>query len=219
MKRGSSVLSWFLLTVCLAASASAAPFRVSLEGDAVVASGVTAKGQVVLLGVTRVIEEDDYPVVRRHLQVLTDDDGDGTVRYPVEGGVPLRSLWAVVDLTSGDYDEAAPEGFGLRRVNWRGRGPLRRADGKDAIEDRRPRLELLVVRPKVGAWSLRIRDGEASDGNGVIDGRVEGVLERMEPLAGSPPPPSELQRDDVLVGLDPASLEITLFKMPRGLQP
>ena len=212
---------WFLggLALLGAIPAGAAPFRVTLEADAVVVSGMTAKGQAVLLGVTRVIEPDDFQVVRRHLQVLADDDGDGTVRYPLEGGIPLRSLWAAVDLKTGDYDAAAPEAFGLRRVNWRGRGPLRRADGKDAVEDRRPRLELLVVRPQAGAWSLRVRDGDASDGDGVIDGRLQGILERMEPLAASPPPPSLFQADDLVIGLDPAAMEITLFKVPQGLQP
>ncbi|HEV8578936.1 MAG TPA: hypothetical protein VGX68_07605 [Thermoanaerobaculia bacterium] len=209
---------WVLATVMIlgAGSARAATFRVSLEGDAVVASGVTAKGQVVLLGVTRVIEEDDYPVVRRHLQVLTDDDGDGTVRYPVEGGVPLRSLWAVVDLTSGDHDEAAPEAFGLRRVNWRGRGPQRRPDGKDAVEDRRTLLELLVVRPGAGAWALLVGDGDPSDGDGRIDGRLEGILDRLQPLGTSPAPPSAFQGGDLVLGLDPAALEITVVKVPQN---
>jgi hypothetical protein len=206
------------VAVLWALPAGAAPFRVVLETDAVVASGVTPKGQVVLLGVTREIGEDDYPTVRRHLQVLVDDDGNGAVRYPVEGGIPLRSVWAVVDLTSGDHDEAAPEAFGLRRVNWRGRGLQRRSDGKDAVEDRRTLLELLAARPGVGAWALRVGDGDPSDGDGRIDGRLEGVLDRLQPLAASPPPPAVFERDDLVLALDPAALEITIVKVPQSLE-
>lgn len=213
MGRRLAPWAWTLALALVAAPVAAAPFHVALEADAVVVSGVTAKGQVVLLGVTRVIGEDDFPVVRRHLEVLTDDDGDGIIRYPMEQGIPVRSLWAVVDLTSGDSDTAAPQAFGTRRVNWRGRGLLRRQDGRDAVEDQRTVVELLVVRPAVGAWALRVRDGDASDGDAQIDGRLEGILDRMQPLAASPQPPSTFQRDDVVLALDPAAMEITLVKV------
>lgn len=218
MDRRMSFCVWTVAALLWALPVGAASFKVTLEADAVLISGATPKGQIVLLGVTREIGEDDFPVVRRHLEVLADDDGDGAIRYAVDEGVPLRSLWAVADLTSGDHDAAAPERFGLRRVNWRGRGLQRRPDGKDAIEDRRPRLELLVVRPQVGAWALRVNDGDADDADGIIDGRLEGVLDRMTPLAASPQAPSVFQRDDLVLALDPAALEITLVKVPEGRQ-
>jgi hypothetical protein len=199
-------------------AAGAASFRATLESNAVTASGMTPKGRVVLFGVTREIGEDDFPTVRRHLTVLTDEDGDGVVRYPLEQGVPLRSVWAVADLASGDFDAAAPEGFGLRRVNWRGRGLERRQDGKDAVEDRRSLVELLVVRPQAGAWSLRVGDGGESDGDGAIDGRLQGILDRMQPLADSPPAPSEFLQDDLVLALDPSAMEITLVKVPGKLK-
>jgi hypothetical protein len=216
MNRKMSFWLWTAAALWWALPVGAAPFRATLETDAIVISGVTLKGQVVLLGVTREIGEDDFHTVRRHLEVLADEDGDGTVRYPIAGGIPLRSLWAVADLTSGEYDALAPAELGLRRVNWRGRGLQRRPDGKDAVEDRRPRLELLLVRPQVGAWTLRVNDGDASDGDGIIDGRLEGILDRMRPLASSPQPPSVFQRDDLVVALDPAAMEITLFKVAKG---
>lgn len=211
--------SFLLIPWILAATAAgAAPLRITLEKNAVAASGILPQGRVVLLGVTREIGEDDLPVVRRHLEVLTDEDGDGAVRLLLEQGVPLRSLWAVVDLASGDFDAAAPEDFGLRRVNWRGRGLERRQDGKDAVEDRRPLVELLVVRPQAGAWALRVGDGGDNDGDGAIDGRLQGVLDQMKPLAGSPPPPSEFEKNDLVVALDPSAMEVTLVKVPNRLE-
>lgn len=207
---------WAMPFVCalIAVPVSAAPFRITLEADAVVISGVTAKGNAALLGVTREIGVDDYPTVKRHLEVLADEDGDGTIRYPV--AVPQRSVWAVVDMASGDHHSVAPQAFGERRVNWRGRGLERRSDGRDAVEDRRTLLELLVVRPGAGAWALRVRDGQETDGDGRIDGRLEGVLADMQPLAGSPEPPAVLQKDDVVLALDPSAMEITLVKVPRS---
>jgi hypothetical protein len=206
-------LAWMVLLAWLAVPVSAAPLRMVLEEDAVVISGVTAKGRVALLGVTREIGEDEYPTARRHLEVLADEDGDGVVRYPVEGGVPLRSLFAAVDLASGDFETVSPAALGLRRVNWRGRGPGQRSGGKDSVEDRRRLLELLVVRPNVGVWAARIKDGDESDADGAIDGRVEGLLEGLSPLGDGPEAPSVFQRDDVVLALDPTVLEITLVKV------
>lgn len=216
MGRWLTRLAMPLVFAMVSVPVSAAPFRVTLEPDAVVVSGVTAKGKAALLGVTREIGEDDYPTVKRHLEVLLDDDGDGTIRYPMEAGIPMRSVWAVVDLTSGDHDAASPQKFGERRVNWRGRGLQKRSDGRDAVEDQRTILELLVVRPAAGAWALRVRDGAESDGDGVIDGRLSGVLDSMQPLADSPAPPAVLQKDDVVLALDPSAMEITLVKVPKN---
>jgi len=168
----------------------------------------------VLLGVTREIGEDDFPVLHRHLITLSDDDGDGVIRYSVDGGIPLRSVWAVADLKSGDFDTASPERFGTRRVNWRGRGLEHRNDGRDAVENRGNLLELLVVRPGAGAWESRISDGDASDSDGAIDGRLEGLLDQLQPVAGTAPPPSVFQKDDVVLAIAPNALEITLVKVP-----
>jgi hypothetical protein len=209
-------LSWIVVALFCAMPAGAAPFRATLEADSIVISGVTPKGQIVVFGVTREIGEDDFHTVRRHLKVLADEDGDGMVRYPVEEGVPIHSLWAVADLASGDYDAVAPKDFGLRRANWRGRGLQRRHDGKDAVEDNRTLLELLVVRPKSGAWAMQVNDGGESDADGLIDGRLEGVLEQMKPLASSPQPPSVFQHGDLVLALDPAAMEITLVKVPEA---
>jgi hypothetical protein len=193
----------------------AAAVQINLEPDAVTTSGLRPHGRIVLLGVTREIAPDDFPTVRRHLEVLVDEDGDGTIRYPVKQGVPLRSLWAVADLESGSFDTAAPEAFGLRRVDWRGRGLERRHDGKDAVEDRRTMLELLVVRPQVGAWALRVSDGGGTDGDGAIDGRLQGILDEMRPLAESPAAPAAFEGDDLVLALDPTAMEITLVKVPK----
>ncbi len=173
---------------------------------------------MVLLGVTREIEEDDFPVVRRHLEVLMDEDGDGTVRYNAGSSVPPRSLWAAADLATGGYGVAAPEELGMRLVDWRGRGLERRLDGKDVVEDQRTLLEILVVRPQAGVWELRVSDGDQSDGDGTIDGRLEGVLDQLKPLTGSPPPPSVFEKGDLVMALDPAALEITLVTLPDRLE-
>lgn len=204
------------LSLVFATAAGAEPFRLTVEGEAVVATGATAKGQVVFFGITREVAPDDVVEVNRKVDVLTDEDGDGRVAFPQGRAVPLRSAWVAVDLTSGDVEAAAPEGFRLKKVNFRGRGAGKRPDGRGSVVDARGIAELLVVRPGVGAWTLYLGDGGPGDEDGTPNGQLEAALDRMEPLAGSPPPPQTFQKDDVVVLLDPDQLEMTLIKLPAA---
>jgi hypothetical protein len=217
MKRMLSVLALgALLTPAYSPAVQAEPFGLAFAGENVVATGATAKGQVVFFGVTREVAPDDVVEVNRKVDVLTDDDGDGHVSFPFGRAIPPRSAWVAVDMASGSFEAAAPEGFRLKKVNFRGKGIGRRPDNRDSVVDARALAELLVVRPGVGAWHLYLGDGGPSDEDGTPDGRLEAALDRMEPLAGSPPPPATFQKDDVILVLDPDQLEMTLVKMPSA---
>ena len=207
------VLGALALLIASPAGHAAGPFRLTAGPDAMVASGATASGKVVFLGITREIAQDDVAEIRRRLEVLADEDGDGEVIYKLDQPMVQRSMWVAVDLKSGDFETAAPEGFRLRKVNWRGRGLTNRPDGRDSVEDARAFAEVLVVRPGAGAWILRLGDGGPDDADGAPDGRLEAALDRMSPLADSPEPPQRFQRDDVVVLIDPNSMEMTLAKV------
>ena len=209
-------VSLFLGTLALLTArigTAAEPLRLTVGPDAMVASGATAKGQVVFLGITREIAPDDVVELHRRLEVVPDEDGDGQVTYKLGQPMVQRSMWIAVDLTTGDFDTASPEGFKLRKVNWRGRGLTNRPDGRDSVEDVRGFAEVLVVRPGTGAWILRLGDGSPDDADGTPNGRLEAALDHMTPLADSPEPPQRFQRDDVVVLMDPNTMEMTLAKV------
>jgi hypothetical protein len=200
-----------------AAAASAEPLRLAVEAEGLMATNATANGQVVFFGVSREIDPDDVVNVVPHLEIRKDDDGDGRVSLPLGGPVALHSTWAAVDLAGGGFDAAAPEGFRLKKVSFRGRGLGKRPDGRDSVLDARGLAEILVVRPGVGAWALRLGDGGPGDEDGTANGRLEAALDRMTPLPGSPAAPQSFQKDDVVLLLDPNLLEITLIKVPNAL--
>lgn len=202
-----------VLALLTARTGDAAGLRLTVGPDAMVASGVTARGKVVFLGITREIAPDDVVEIRRRLEVLADEDGDSQVTYQLDQPLARRSMWVAVDLTTGDLGTAAPDGFRLSKVNWRGRGLTNRHDGRDSVEDARAFAEVLVVRPGTGAWILRLGDGGPDDADGSPDGRLEAALDRMNPLGDSPEPPQRFQRNDVVVLMDPNSMEMTLAKV------
>jgi hypothetical protein len=213
----TKLLSLSLLLLA-AGSASAAPLGLAPRGSGVTVSGLTPHGRAVVFGITREADpEDDVPTIQSRAEVLSDDDGDGIVQDDLGRPLPLRSIWAAVDLATGAVDSAAPSGFPLRKVAWRGRGLTEEPGGGAAVEDQRPFAELLVVRPGAGAWTLRIGDGGPADADGAADGRLLAPFAAMTPLAGSPPPPQTFQDGDIVILLDPNTLEMTLAKVGTGL--
>lgn len=197
-----------LPAVCLlllaAPLAAAAPPEITFESSAVVARGISPKGQAVWFSVAREISRQSTRVVPRQ-EVLTDEDGDGTVRLELDREVPLRSIWFAVDLATGETGVATPEGFPLLEVELPGEAIPAALNG---LELRRRFAHLLLVRPGVGAWQLRVGDGGESDEDGEPDGTLRAALSSLSPLQeGGPPPPERFSPKDVLLVIDPERME------------
>jgi hypothetical protein len=204
------LLSLFLPAAALAQTPSGTPApEISFQKSSVTVA-VAAGAQVVLFGVAREVAEDDVATVVRRSQVLTDDDGDGKVQWDLGLDVPFRSVWVAVDLATGQVATAAPAGYPLRRVDWRGAGIVRSQSRADRVEDARTFAEVLLVRPGQGAWRLTVVDGSAADDDGAPDGKLAAALDRMIPLAGTAEPPSRFDPRDVVVLVDPNRLELTV---------
>jgi hypothetical protein len=191
-----------LASVCLlllAVPAAAASPALSFESNAVVAGGVTPQGRVVWFSIAREISRRAATIVPR-VELQTDIDGDGKVRLELGGEVPLRSIWFAVDLETGEAGVAAPEGFPLLEAQMPGRAipaALNRLD----LERRF--VYLLLVRPGVGAWTLRAGDGGASDEDGQPDGTLRATLADLTTAGDGPPPPAHVSPGDLLLVIDP----------------
>lgn len=186
---------------------------ITFDKSSVSVAGVSPKGQAVLFGVAREVAEDDVATLVRRSQVLSDDDGDGVVKLDLGRDVLLRSVWVAVDLATGQVAAAAPEGYPLRRVNWRGVGIVRGNPRADRVEDARRLAEVLLVRPGAGAWQLTVGDGSAGDDDGAADGKLAAALDRMTPVAGTTdPPPTRFDPKDIVVLIDPNRLELTVVQ-------
>ena len=103
------------LAVCVALFAvpvaAADPPALSFELEAVVARGISPRGQAVWFSVAREISRQSINVVPRY-EIVTDEDGDGAVRLELGKEVPLRSIWFAVDLATGETGVATPEAVG-----------------------------------------------------------------------------------------------------------
>jgi len=212
-------LPWFCglaMAVAMVPAAIGAEPKLILDGQEVRVEGLTPGGQAVWFGIAH--ERDDWiTVVVRREDLLPDDDRDGAVAFKLDHGVALLSIWAVVDLATGDFAIASPEGAEARPVDWPGNSVVRGPRGAlQILQARREFLEVLLVRPGVGAWGLSLGDGGASDADARSDGTIQADLARMKAVKSDTPPPAEFLPGDVAVVIDPTTMEYYAAKFAPG---
>lgn len=197
------------------AAAEATVPEIAFEGEAVVVSAAPG-ARVALFGVGR-LSGTPLPAQVRFAELL-DIDGLGAARYESAYGVPTWSVWAAVDLASGEVAVAAPAGGELR---WR-EVPRRALRAElDGLDETRRFLELLLVRPESApgasdgaAWSRGFGDGGEGDDDGATDGKVRVAPWLLDPLGDAPAAPSRFAPGDVLVAVDPDTLEAWTASVP-----
>jgi hypothetical protein len=185
--------------------------RISFEEKAVVASGLTPGGTVAWFGVQRRVDADFSGEIVR-LWDAGKVGADGTARIDLPTPVSPRSLWTAVDVTSGEFDVVAPSRYRIARPEKPGRLRAGQGANPDDIEDERPYLAGLVVRPGEGAWSFSGGDGGPRDEDGQNDGRVRFAMDKLDPLPGSPAAPAKAKGTDLWIVVDLLKMEVSVHK-------
>lgn len=197
--------------VPLGSTASAPPeLPITFEEAAVLAAELTPGGEALFFSIARVPLGYSQRVERRVEVVPVDPLGEAYYELGAEragGGVPRKSVWAVVDLSSGAYGIAAPGGFVLDESPFPGNGFQVGAPGLvNRLRHTFAWVDLVLVRPGVGAWTFRASDGGGADRDGVADGRTVTALEDAAPVGAAPAPPDRFQAEDVIVVIDSRTL-------------
>jgi hypothetical protein len=197
-----------------AAVAARAELSVAMEGAAVVVSGLAPGGQVALLGAQRTdLAYHGRTEARRSLE--RDADQDGVVRLELEKAVPWKSLWLAVALATGEWAAAVPEGFPRTQFPVAAAQVTAEPGGTSErlhLADRR--VEVLHLRPGVGAWAGSAVEGGRGDADEQSDGELEVDLAGLAALAEpGPPAPGRLAPGDVLVVVNPEWLSFGVLSV------
>lgn len=202
----SSVVTAVVVIVCSVCAAVAANDTVTVQiaGNRIIASGVSPRGQVIFFG-RSVQYQSGIPYYQRHSAIMTDDDRDGSVTLTLDENVSTFSTWAVVDFDTGASAVVAPQGRAPRRIDlpplvWRG--------GVSYIDLSRDALDVLLVRPRVGAWMLGMWQGGRFDADARRDSNLRAGLASMKPIIGTNPSPPTATPRDVIVIIDPLKLDV-----------
>lgn len=218
MRKLIAVSSWVFCAAAVLCSlplAAQVPPTVRFDADALIAEGLPPGGSVAFFGVGR--EMVDFLPHRLAVWEVVTADATGTARLELERSVPAASTWAAVEMGGGEITLAAPPGTALREISFP-------TDALPAVlnrlDDGRSELTVLWVRPaaegeQAGAWGGAVSDGSARDDDGSQNRGLRVRLDLLEPLAASPPPPAAVAAGDVLVAIDPDSLEVYAARLVR----
>lgn len=213
--RRTIVLPLLLLCLPWARAAGAQTLQLTFEDQAVVAGGLTPGQTVVWFGVEHRIDNGYAHDITQRYDLGT-AAADGTARLDLTEPAAPSSLWIAVELDSGAYAVASPDGSPLRRTTEQGTSFTQAvpgaADAPDDLEDVRSYVVGMTVRPGIGAWLFGAGDGGPLDADGAFDGRLLLALDQLFPYPGSPPAPAKLQSSDLWFAIDPNHLTISVLK-------
>jgi hypothetical protein len=188
----------------LAAATSASAAKVSLKADSnsVVVDSSKSADSMILYGVS-VGNHHYLTQVRTVATMLKAKRGGGPLAFDAPDGIPMRSVWAAVDPDSGDYTISARPGYPIHRLEL---PAAALHDGLLSIDC--SDLDVLLVRPGVGSWTITVHDG----GYGDADRRGNGLLTvdfgRARAVEGNAEPPQLLKDGDVVVAIDRIHMDV-----------
>lgn len=196
---------------------AASDLALTITAQSVVASGVTPGSKVVLFAVGLVPGGYDSAVVRWRTTVV-DHDRDGSISFEPERGVPWKSIWTAVDLTSGKYAIGAPPEFPVRSA------PLlpnafRKTDAStvNTFLHAHTFVDLLYVTPAGGAWAIRANDGGAEDGDSASDGTTTILLEKLQPIDTGDERPKAFMPGGLLFAIDFSEMNIAVIRLTSSI--
>lgn len=196
------------LVATTSAGAATSAMTLNVTREAVTVSNVPAGASIVLFSCARIAAHRSI-AVRPGAMVLQDEKREGTIRYSPAAGVPLRSVWIAVDPESGQIATGAVADFPISVTPLGDSSFKRDTEGELAsMAVELPRLLVLLVSPKKGAWILKAFDGEPADHDGHSNGRIELSFADCTTLYGSDRSPKHLKKDDVVIAIDPGHLDV-----------
>lgn len=187
----------------VSANATASP-HITLEARAIAASGVTPGGRVIFFGSAH--EAQAYVLTYAHWDRTLIGDAEGNARLVLDHDVSPRSVWAVVDVTTGQF--AMITNFPQKTLAFPP-GALRRdsSGDVDAIGTPFEVADMLVVRKGTGAWSWTVAEGGPHDNAGHPSGQTLASVARFQPLADPKLQPlTRLLKGDFVIIIDARSL-------------
>jgi hypothetical protein len=185
------------------AAATAQPPKVALGGNRIIVTDVTPGASAVLFGAAQQFSSSGSVQLKRWQRSAADEDRDGRVELTLPEEISTQSVWIVVDSATGAVAVAAPPESRFRQLNFPDAVLRKNASGElDRFVSGRGMVDLLIVRPRVGAWAAFAADGHDSDADGVQNGRTSVDLSRGRSLVGRVPAPRQLTPRDVVVAVD-----------------
>lgn len=200
-----------LVTACLLKSGSpgvaADVLQLSFDDGTIAVRGATTSGPIVLIGVGQ-RSTRYFTTIFDRVVLLDGSNAENPFAIRLDRDIPRTSVWVAVDLQTGQSTLAAPEGFSVPEAQM----PLHDISPNATwLELELPIVNLLLVRPDAGAWTLYVGDGGVSDADGVQNGVIRITPSSMRNVASDEPDLERLATDDILIAIDPNRLTVMTY--------
>ncbi|HYO79125.1 MAG TPA: hypothetical protein VE010_21860 [Thermoanaerobaculia bacterium] len=190
-----------------AASAADLPLQLTITDGSIVVSNATPGGNVVLFAAG--LDGSNGVLTQRRLGHAVAADAIGSLAYKPARRMPYRTIFAAVDVETGRLALAGAPDYELQVRPFPTENLKRESDGISGMAGTEiPRAELLVVRPKGGAWRLVASEGGSGDDDKQYDGKLALDFSTAKSLVGEVAAPARLKSKDVVVLIDSARLEV-----------
>lgn len=212
----SVTLALSLLTPFAAFAADTPPpLQITVSTQDVRVTNVTPGGTVVFYSAS-IANDNGVLRQRKVAAMVTDTSGAGLVTYSDGKPIPFRSAWVAVEMETGRFVAGGPSGYDLSLLSFPTTHLHGDADGTIGVFDlNQVSGQMLVVRPKSGAWEVSAAEGGAADADHVRNGKLSLSVEDTTPIANSGPPPKRLKNGDVIAVIDPHRLDVFITGLDR----
>jgi hypothetical protein len=186
------------------------PPAITFEPSALVITGVTPNTAIIVFGVECRVQ--GYGWATRNVYEVLQSDASGNARLDVSPRViPPRSIYTAVDSLTGGFAVVSAQGAPLATPS----APSLTLNDSladevtafDTFDLNRQWIEVICVRPGVGAWRMSVNDGSSADAL-PTPGAVQLEASGMHLLAGTQSSPVQFLPSDVLIVIAPYDMEV-----------
>jgi len=213
------------MSIALAAPAvadddlSSNTLSVRFSANAISVRGLSPGATVLIYGVTRepTATRPVFLTKGTRVELLSDDDQDGTVTLELHGGVPEQGIWAVADITTGSVAVQPTPGYEPHRLDFT--SELLKHDNAGQIRKLEwplSEMELLVIRRNEGVWRLQARRHGGRDENRFDPAAGLAVdTKHLQPIGKTVQQAPNLRTGDVVVIFNPDWMEYGVFEVGK----
>ncbi|HEV7922813.1 MAG TPA: hypothetical protein VGR02_18660 [Thermoanaerobaculia bacterium] len=205
-----------LVAIPLYAAQTAPPPAITFEAKGVTVTGLTPGGAAAMFMMSR--QPDVYITRLKQDSAMLTGGKDGTARYEANYEVVQRSVWAVIDIESGQYAVACPSGdcAPLRRTLNTGTFFKNNAAGEpEGLDIPMEMADVFLVSPKSGVWHVMLGDGGEKDEDGLLDGKSRLSVEKFTGFHTDAAPPKKLKKGDLLLCFQPMNLHFAVIEVTK----
>jgi hypothetical protein len=204
-----------LLAPLAAFAADPPPLQIAVSNQDVLMTNVTPGGTVVFYSAS-IANDRGILRQRKVAAMVTDTARTGSVTYSDGNAIPFRSVWVAVEMETGRFVVGGPVGYDLSLQSFPVTHLHGDTDGTIGVFDlNQVSGQMLVVRPKSGAWEVSAAEGGMGDADHARNGKLSLSVEDTQAIGNSGPPPKRLKNGDVIAVIDPHRLDVFITGLDR----